>query len=69
MAERWRTIDVQTTTGPRPGGGFQTIKLVIYETIWGDRGEVEVPADRFTAELAASLIEAEVEEISKLREA
>jgi hypothetical protein len=68
MAMDWRVTDTRTTTVMTPGGSFQSVKVVYYTTTWGDAGEVEVPADRFTAEAAAELIEAEVAELRKLRD-
>ena len=48
-------------------GKLVPVKIVYYKTALGDTGDVKVPADSFTAELAKTLIEAEVKEIAVLR--
>lgn len=48
-------------------GKLVSVKIVYYKTVFGDTGDVKVPADSFTAELARTLIDAEVKEIAILR--
>lgn len=48
-------------------GKMENVKIVYYKTVYGDTGDVKIPVDMFTAELAKTLIDAEVKEIAMLR--
>ncbi|MGH7754047.1 MAG: hypothetical protein ACREN5_14670 [Gemmatimonadales bacterium] len=66
MAENW-AVTGQRGSFATIGGRLQKVVVVSYRTAQGDEDEVELPADQFTAERAAALIEAEVAERVKLR--
>lgn len=48
-------------------GKLEQVKSVHYEAATGDTGNITIPVDNFSADLAASMIEGELAEIAKLR--
>lgn len=66
MATNWTAGSSRRSTLLQ-GGRFIPVVVIPYTTTWGDDGEVEIPVAQFTAERAGEMIQAEVDELEKLR--
>lgn len=66
MADTYHITNQKQSTALAPGGSFQDVMNVTFETASGTVGTVKIPLTQYSADAVKAAVEARVSEIDKV---